>query len=99
MEEVGKFVRNMPVPRQGVAAHVDWDHYVRMARTQPGVPLLVAKNVRESLQKSLRQRNRYPWIDDTGRIRVMTRDGARDDAGVYWADVWFVWEPKEEDNN
>lgn len=95
MEEVGRFDPNIPVRRQGVAAEIDWDHYARLARSKPGVPLLVARNVRESLQKSLRQRDRYPWVDDTGRVRVMSRNGSRNAAGVYFADVWFVWEREE----
>ena len=97
MEEVGSFVTQLPPSRAGVRGEVDWDAYAMRARRQPGRPLLVARGVRESLIKSVRQRDRSPFIDASGRILVNARNGARDEAGKYVADVYFVWRPREED--
>ena len=91
MEVVGKVVPrdHVPLPRQGTAAIVDWDTYAQLARSKPGEMVLVAKKVRESTQKSLRQRDRYPFVDDKGRVKIVARGGERDETGVLYSDIYF----------
>lgn len=97
MDEVGSFVSALPPSRGGIRGEIDWDAYALRARRQPGRPLLVARGVRESLIKSVRQRTRPPFIDHLGYIEVNARNGARDDQGRYAADVYFTWVPRPED--
>lgn len=97
MQEVGEFSRALPIRRAGVGAKVDWDSHALRAREQPGEPLLVATNMRESLVKSARQRHRPPWIDSTGRIIVNARNGRRDENGVLFSDVYLTWTPYEQE--
>lgn len=99
----GEFVSELPPNGRLTTGH-DWDALVIKAQSNPGGLLLAATQVPETTIKSLRQRNRAPFVTNGGTLVINQRNLSVDDAtGKPCADVYFTWvldEPatKEEEN-
>lgn len=87
----GEFVTELP-PHGRDTAHYDWDALAVKAQSNPGGLLLAAKQVPLSLIKSLRQRNRAPFVMDGGTLAVIQRNTTHVVAdGKTYADVYLKW--------
>ena len=87
----GKAAAGLP-PRRGVRkGPYDWDDKARLAQKNPGVAVLAAEHVPESLTKSVRTYRNPPFVQTGGRIIVNVRNSALEPDGVRYGDVYFTW--------
>lgn len=93
MEE-GKVVRDVPKPTRVSKYGINWDHHANLARLTKQ-PVLAGTHIRNTQVKSLRQYNRAPFVDETGRIVIKLRNSHIEEDGLRYGDVYFEWEPTE----
>jgi hypothetical protein len=73
----------------------NWDRMAALAKANPGKTVLAGKHVRDSLVKSVRKRNRPPFVTSEGEIIINLRNSTIEADGVRYGDVYFSWKPKE----
>lgn len=88
------------VPRPNLAKDgIDWDSKALLARENPGQGVLAGKDMPESRARSLRVRNREPFVTDEGRIVVSVRDSYLTATGRRYGNIWFEWVPTPKEGN
>lgn len=92
----GQVVRKIPPVSRPARTTIEWDASARLAKLTKQ-PVLAATHVRNTLVKSVRQRQRPPFVTDEGRIIVKLRNSTIED-GVRYGDVYFEWEPNQEES-
>jgi len=89
----GIVLDELPPPRR--RPDFDWDAKAKLAKENPGKPVLAAEDVPLSRIASLRQRRRPPFVEDSGRITINMRDSYEADHTRY-GNVFFTWTPNPE---
>lgn len=94
----GEIVDAIPAPSRTSKSRINWDDQVQIARLT-GRPVLAGTHIAETQAKALRQRDRYPFRDDTGHIFIALRNSQIEDDGRRYGDLYFEWVPtvKKED--
>jgi hypothetical protein len=88
----GHIVGKLPPRASRRGEDYDWDAMALLAIKHPENAVLAAEHVPESRVKSLRGYTRYPFIQDTGHIRIAVRNSTMEDDGIRYGDVYFQWE-------
>jgi hypothetical protein len=91
----GNIVGKLP-PRASRGPDYDWDSMALLAIKHPGEAVLAAEHVSDSRVKSLRGYNRYPFIQENGRIIIAVRNSSVEEDGIRYGDVYFVWQESRE---
>jgi len=94
MTNKGKVVREVPKVNRASRSKYDWDTPARLAKLS-GQPVLAGEHISDSLVKSLRQRERAPFRDHEGHMKIQLRNSKIEDDGIRYGDVYMQWVPNE----
>lgn len=91
----GKIVNAIPSPARISKYGINWDEFVDVAKLAKS-PVFVAKNIRETQVKSMRQYTRAPFVQEDGHVHIALRNSTIKD-GVRVGEVYFQWIPNQKE--
>jgi len=95
-EKRGKVLSKLPARRPTGKPRTDWDEIAVLAKEHPGQPVLAATHLPRTTVESVKTYRREPFYSQEGNIRVHYRNSTIEDDGLRYADMYFVWHPREE---